>query len=156
MSPNSWISSLKPHENSMGWSTWQLQHTPQTNGQGEQYNWMLITSLGHYVFQHLCDWESLVQKLTTAYKIQGNRSTGTATYSLVLCRHQTGPAKFDRTSVLPTDAEDLTRRSVLWSRLLRCIVTMKKKTDKMLTKAQCKYKDHHEHRARSMTTLRPG
>lgn len=94
--------------------------------------------------------------LPYACNTQLNRSTEKTPFSLVLSRHSPGPTNFDRPSSLPSDADDATGRAVHQSKPIHCNAFRRQKTEKDLTAAQRRYKDHHDRRLEVTATSRPG
>ena len=59
---------------------------PQTNGQLERFNRIILASIRHYIAEHPKDWDLFSDALTYAYNTQAHRSTSVAPFELVLSR----------------------------------------------------------------------
>jgi len=61
-------------------------YQPQTNGQVERYNRTMATQLRHYVADDPSIWDELLPLITMACNSQPHRSTGIASFELVISR----------------------------------------------------------------------
>lgn len=73
----------------------------------------------------------------------------------MITRHPPGLAIFDRPLALTTGAINDTEPSVLQSNLLHPIAVIRQKTEKKLSAAQSRYKDHHDRYICATVTLTP-
>lgn len=140
----------------MRWSASRPLHMTQTNGKTESHNKTPTVRLHHYVAEYKRDWNIFKQLLTYVYNTQLNRSTETTSFILVLSRHLPGQTTFGRSYALLTDAKHARARLALRYILLYRVATLQEKTDKKITTAQHRYKDHHDCRVCADTRLGPG
>lgn len=97
---------------------------PQTNGQAERLNRILIARLRHYVAEHQHDWDIFMQPLAYTYNTLISRSTGLTSFSLVLSGQLPSPIIFKHPSALPMDARNVTAPHTLKACLLYRLAVM--------------------------------
>lgn len=73
-------------------------YQPQINGQVERFYRILVARLRHFFSEYWYDWDSFVQPLTYAYKMQVHLTTGLTPFDPVLSRHPPSPTIVSVTS----------------------------------------------------------
>ena len=122
---------------------------PQSNGQTERFNRMLVQRLRNYVEEHQRDWDDYVQPLTFAYNTQVHRSTETTPFDLVLTRP---PSGLMLSGTVPQDAG--THREDPWTPVQYKRATLRKVRDALdraqtkLIASQKRYKDDFNKKVR--------
>lgn len=66
------------------WNIFTTTYHPQTNGQIERYNTIILTALWNFIADHPLDWYLYTRALTCAYNLKLHTSTAIAPFYLVL------------------------------------------------------------------------
>lgn len=128
---------------------------PQTNCKAEHYIKMILTYLQHYVSEQRKDWVTVVQPLTYAHNTQMYSSANQTPYSLVLSRHQPGPAPLRRDRAVPTDAYDDTYPLLLCPSLKARICARRDKFNVHSQVLQQRYEYDYDQRVRKTLAFNP-
>lgn len=76
---------------------------PETNGQAERYNCIIVARVHQYVSEHQSNWDTYIKPLTYAYNTQTHRMTETSLFNISLPREPPSGGTFRRLTVTASD-----------------------------------------------------